>query len=167
VGCFRGRTEERKKLRHGGGERRFFEAEAGEVVEGWGVWACPREGGRRWGSAWVWSRHAEDGMGGLARSATGRGTRRSSLRGSVREGRGQKGGVQAWSRHTEEDGVGGLVADGVRTGGTCSQPVAASASQCHGAREQGNGAVRGLHVSAWACRGKEGAWLGPREQCRF
>jgi hypothetical protein len=37
MGCFRGRTEEGKKLRHGGGERRFFEAEAGEVGEGWGV----------------------------------------------------------------------------------------------------------------------------------
>jgi hypothetical protein len=130
--------------------------------------------------------HAKEGEGG-GRLGFGRATRKTAwgawrglplagARGGhpyvavcVRAGDKKGGGVRARSRsrHTEEDGVGGLVADGVRTGGTSSQPVAASAGRCHGAREEGNGAVRGLHVSVWACRGKEGAWLGPREQCRF
>jgi hypothetical protein len=79
MGCFRGRTEEGKRIEV---RRCPFEAEAGEAGEGWGVRARPREGGIRRGSAQVRSRHVEDDMGGW----------RSSLCGSTREGRGQGGG---------------------------------------------------------------------------
>jgi hypothetical protein len=42
---------------------------------------------------------------------------------------------QARSRHAEEDGVGGLAGDGVRTGSTRGQSVAAGAGQCRDAWE--------------------------------
>jgi hypothetical protein len=71
------------------------------------------------------------------------------------------GGVQCGWRHVEKGeggpgavtprrggrrGGGGLAADGMRTGGTRGQPAATGAGRCHGALEQGSGAVHVGHA---------------------